>query len=54
MSIDDGNDYDVCEEEGHDWAWDDIADGVVRGGLDHVYVVYCRRCGAEGTPEDLE
>lgn len=45
---------DPCEEEGHDYQAEDVADGVVGGGAAHVWRIYCSRCGEEGTPEDLE
>lgn len=45
---------DICETEGHDFVAEDVADGVVGGGADHVTVIYCSRCDAEGDPEDLE
>ena len=44
----------VCDMQGHDWKVEDIADGVVGGGVGHVYRVYCDRCDEVGTPEDLE
>lgn len=44
---------DPCEEEGHDYQPEDIADGVVGGGAAHVWRIYCTRCGAEGEPEDI-
>lgn len=43
-----------CDVEGHDFQPEDIADGVVGGGLAHVYRIYCTRCGEEGEPEDLD
>jgi len=43
----------LCEEEGHAFAPEDIADGVVGGGAAHVWRIYCARCGAEGEPDDL-
>jgi hypothetical protein len=44
----------LCEDEGHAFAVEDIADGVVGGGAAHVYRIYCTRCGEEGEPEDLD
>ena len=43
----------ACDMNGHDWQTEDIADGVVGGGLAHVWRTYCSRCDAEGDPEDL-
>jgi hypothetical protein len=40
------------EEHEHQPITEDIADGVVGGGLAHVYMTYCRDCGEELEPEE--
>jgi len=44
---------DECEECEHEWEVTDEADGVICGGMAHVYVTRCRICGEEG-PDDYQ
>lgn len=46
--------YCCCEEVGHTYEAEDIADGVVGGGASHLWKVFCSRCGVEGEPDDLD
>lgn len=45
---------DECEECEHEWDTEDIADGVVGGGMAHVYVTRCIHCGEEQEQGEID